>query len=258
MSDPTPISQSALASATDDSASPALPPTTQSTTQHTRPTRISLPDHATDSIPQRLSGFSAGLESHPVSPSPTVVGIKTPGKSDKEYQDTDSGYFDASRSPSYGSLSGLALPHLAHEPVHNDDVTSTMPHHAQYTSEKGQQHDHQGEGEKGDTLAHALTALAPPSSSSPCPPVPGFTELERAATYATLDAEGYVRMSKPRMIFLTFAMLMTYFLGTASSTAPTLLIPSIARDLGSSLLETQWVGFAPHPSKSTRQHHADD
>ncbi|MGG6494951.1 UNVERIFIED_CONTAM: hypothetical protein NY603_18640, partial [Bacteroidetes bacterium 56_B9] len=69
----------------------------------------------------------------------------------------------------------------------------------------------------------------------------GFTELERAATYATLDAEGYVRMSKPRMVFLTFAMLMTYFLGTASSTAPTLLIPSIARDLGTSLLETQWV-----------------
>ena len=85
---------------------------------------------------------------------------------------------------------------------------------------------------------------AVPDPAPPCLPVPGFTELERAATFATLDAEGYVRMSTTRMVFLTFTMLMTYFLGTASSTAPTLLIPSIARDLGTTELETQWVASA--------------
>lgn len=198
------------------------------TTTITRPGHITLPPNTNDSIPHRLSGF----ESHPVSPTPTVCGVKTPLKAadDKEKgSDRISGYFDESRSPSYGSLNGLGVPYLAHDaPLANDTAMSS---------------NEDARGRAYDEKAIEPASTPGPDAAPPCPPVPvpGFTELERAATFATLDNEGYVRMTKPRMAFLTFAMLMTYFLGTASSTAPTLLIPSIARDLGSTELETQWV-----------------
>ena len=184
-----------------------------------------------DSLPQRLSG----TESHPASPSPTVCGAKTPLKTADEHDkdkvsDRITEYFDQSRSPSYGTLNGLGVPHLAHgAPITSDDAMSAQQLRRGSSDEK----------------TVGPMANDKPEASPPCPPVPAFTELERAATFATLDAEGYVRMSKPRMALLTFVMAMTYFLSASSTTASTLLIPSIARDLGHTELETQWVSPAP-------------
>ena len=54
------------------------------------------------------------------------------------------------------------------------------------------------------------------------------------------------RMSKPRIstartVLLTVAMLLTWFLNTASAASVTLLLPMMGRDLGSNELEIQWV-----------------
>lgn len=56
-----------------------------------------------------------------------------------------------------------------------------------------------------------------------------------------LDPAGSTDMSIVRMVTLTIAMLLTFFLATVAVAAVTLLIPSMVRDLGGTQLQMQWV-----------------
>lgn len=51
-------------------------------------------------------------------------------------------------------------------------------------------------------------------------------------------------ISTVRMCFLTAAMLLTWFLGTASAASVTLLLPVMVQDLNSNDLEMQWVNHS--------------
>ena len=53
--------------------------------------------------------------------------------------------------------------------------------------------------------------------------------------------DGPARISTTRTVFLTIAMLLTSFVGTASASAVSLLLPAMVRSLGGTQLEMQWV-----------------
>lgn len=67
------------------------------------------------------------------------------------------------------------------------------------------------------------------------------------------------RLSTSRIMLLTIVMTLTSFTGLAASLAVTLLVPSIARTLGSTNLEGQWVSIQlrdsgiSHISQSARR-----